>query len=241
MRHPMNDLPVGKAGTETLKGRALGAASGGVHRTRGVATVRITNDVADTEEVTVTLADGRVFVFEFDTDATVTVGNIAVDVSGGVTPVLATAALRSVMQANLPAQVTNPSANEVHVIAAGLAMVGATFAETMGGADNVVDGAMKGEVSHGSPNLQASSRVPTADEVALGLLFFPQAFLNVDGWVIRVEDGAGATVAWNGVAVKEVAGVQLDNSGGVDWSAADTVHILVWGRNDAAEDRLYFD
>lgn len=245
MRHPMNDLPVGLSGTETLKGRALAALSGVLGRTRGTASVRLTNDVLDAETVTVTLADGRVFVFEFDDDSTFTAGNVQVDVTGDLTPTAATAALATAMGTSLAGvfTVTNPSINEVLLVGSGPGSVGATFAETSVGADNDVDAALKGDVAHGSPAVLATARVPTAAEVALGELHVAADFV-IDGWVIRVETTAtGVVVAWDGVALKETGGdvLTVGNGGAVDWAATDTVHVLAWGRNVAAEDQVHSD
>ncbi len=225
-------------GTKT--GQALAALQSSVHRTRGLTTVDFTGGpVVDGETVTVTLADGRAFVFEFDDDSSVVAGNIAVDITGNASDSDDADDLQSVMATSFLgiAQTFRSAAGateQVLIVSAGQASVGASVAAA---ATGVVTEGVRGDVNHGAPVQEVQTRTPTAIEVTNGVMYFAFAFVPAIAEV-TVRDGSGLPKAWDGV-VAYPAGVSVvaaDNGGAVDWSAADTVTCRAWSENLAFDD-----
>ncbi len=237
-RNPWNQID-----DETVKGRAL-RSLGGAHRQRGVAHVDVAADVADGELLTMSFTEGPDLVFEFDTDATFTAGNVQVDVSGGVTPTLALDALLAAVNGQVA--VTGISAfkvsgNLLHLVGVGSRSVGATFAETMAGGGNTVDAGWRGEAAHGNSPRQTMGRDPIAAEVSAGVMYFYPS-VSISRVEVSVVDSAGDSVAWDGAVVFDATNrVTVDNSGAVDWSATDTVYVQVTGVHQDFENLVVFD
>ncbi len=229
---------------ETLKGRAL-RSLGGAHRQRGVAHVDIALSVADGETLTMTFVEGPALVFEFDTDSSLNdLTAVQVDVSGGVTADEAVDALLAAV--NSQVGVTGISAfkissNLLHLVGVGSRSVGATFAETMAAVGNIVDAGWRGEEAHGNSPRQTMGRVPLAAEVTAGVLYFYPS-ISISQVEVSVVDAAGVPVAWNGAVTFDATNaVSVDNSGGVDWSATDTVYVQVTGVHQDFENLAVFD
>lgn len=90
--------------------------------------------------------------------------------------------------------------------------------------------AMRGGAASGQGKFLSLSRVPNANEVALGNLHVPLPFTPTSVFVdVRVTN-TGARKAWDG-AVKLTAGddpyLTIDNSGSTDWAVTDTVRIVI--------------
>lgn len=133
----------------------------------------LTNDSADAETVVIGST-----TYEFDTDSSVTSGNVPVDVSGGVTPTLSGTALVTAINARIATDGWSAyklSANEVVVwkIAPGAESTATTFSDTMGGANNGFISATALGASDGGVLMDVQSRVAHADEIATtnGLVF----------------------------------------------------------------------
>src|SRR5262245_50280078 len=109
------------------------------HGACAVGVIRIESNVADGE--TVTIGSN---VFEFDNNAAVVSGNIAVDVSGGLTPTNATTQLEAKINAENDhgLRAKRIDANEIVLFSRGPSDVSVAMAETMGGANNAVDAAV---------------------------------------------------------------------------------------------------
>ena len=228
---------------ETVKGRAL-RSLGGAHRQRGLAHVDLAADVADGETITMTFLEGPPVVFEFDTDATFTAGNVQVDVSGGVTPTLALDALLAAIQSQIAVTgviAFKISGNLLHLVGAGSRTVGATFAEDMAGGGNTVDAGWRGEEAHGNSPRQTVGREPLAAEVSAGVMYFYPS-ISISRVEVSVVDSAGDSVAWDGAVVFDATNrVTVDNTGAVDWTATDTVYAHVTGVHQDFENLDVFD
>jgi len=200
----------------THKGRALEDGSLGVFAN---ALLQISGVVVDGETVTVGAE-----VYEFDDDATVVAGNIAVDVTGDLSAANALAKLtlainasgRSGVRAEDPVDGINMDliARKAHNnVSANVAL-----AETIG--NGAIDGAMQFG-KKGTPPMKLT-RNPSALEVVAGRMkwFFDR---EVDAVQVHVRDSAGAVKAWDGGDGFNDTEVTLDNGGAVDWVATDRV------------------
>lgn len=195
------------------------------------ALLRIAANVADTETVTV---DGQ--VYEFDTNASITAGRILVDVSAAQTPTAATTALAAAINANSTTfEARRISANIIILLRriglnsatlAALATAG-TMAETMAGANNVVDNAGSG-LTQGPIRSVLLTRVPTAAEVTLGTLYVPLHFTPRAAIVAVRVTSTGVIKAWDGALTFDATNncVVMDNAGSTDWAATDTLSLI---------------
>lgn len=130
-----------------------------------------------------------------------------------------------------------PLTNEMLLAALnpGVADSGITLAETMGGANNVWDtAATRLGAEPALKRAYTIARVPNATEVALGFMRIPVDFTPgaIDVAVIMTADGLA--VAWVGARTFTPYGgayqggyVTLDNAGGTDWAATDTVYVTI--------------
>lgn len=212
-------------------GHAAFQAASGVLRDSGrkhINVLRLAADVADGE--TVTIGDD---VYEFDDDDDFTEGNIQVDVSGGLTPALAGAALvEKINELGGEEQIlaTALSANEILIESIDVASIEAlACAETLGGANNGWGAAaMYGGRAPAVRKVVAASRVPTAQEVALGrmhfLLDFTPSAILVD---VRVT-ATGVAKLYGGARANVAGLVTLTNGTDPDFAATDTVQILAF-------------
>lgn len=189
--------------------------------------LRIAANVADTETVTIG-AD----VYEFDTDSTVTPGNIPVDVSGSVLPADATDALIAAINTSGTEDVTavDISDNEILLHGDTVGDVTLACAETMAGVNNEwAAAAMFGGADQTTRRCSVQRRVPTATEVALGQMHFmfdfTPAFVQA---LVAPTATPGALAAWDGGVTISGGRMTVDNAGAVDWAVTDDVVVLAW-------------
>jgi hypothetical protein len=101
--------------------------------------------------------------------------------------------------------------------------------ETLAGANNVWSAAtMTGGVAAGLKRVQRASRVPTATEVALGFMNFTFPFTPAHVEVTVLVTASGLETAWIGNRTISGGRVRLDNAGGTDWAATDTVNVIAF-------------
>ena len=205
----------------THKGRTLDDASLGVFAS---ALFVQSGVVVDTETVTIGAE-----VYEFDDDATVTAGNIAVDVSGGLDAVNALAQLTVAVNT-----FGRSGVSMIDLLDGSRALIRSLkttdsdlgtlvpLAET--GSNSAIDAAVNNGKKAVPP--KAFSRSPTALEVSEGLMFFAFDRSSVEA-VVTVTDVTGLQKVWDGLkAVLSLNDIlTLDNSGGTDWDADDTVTV----------------
>lgn len=187
-------------------------------------------NVADAETVTI----GSV-VFEFDRAANgVTAGRIAVTGHADDTPANATDALILAINARTDLGLTavDISANVIMLVRSSVGTNATALAETMGGSGNVVSAAtLLNGAAATNKRVVAVARVPTANEVAAGMILLPTGFTPTNVLVQVRTTSTGAFVAWDGKWL--ITGganpyVKVDNAGSVDWAATDTVHITAF-------------
>ena len=121
------------------------------------------------------------------------------------------------------------SANEVLILADAVGVVVLGCTETMSLAGNAFDMATMDGGAAGAALVQAqAARVPTAQEVTLGNLHVGLDF--TPAWVqVQVRTTAtGALVAWDGNVLIEANRLELVNTGGTDWSVAETVYVVAY-------------
>jgi hypothetical protein len=194
-----------------------------------LAVLRIPANVADEETISIG-AD----VYEFDRagDGVVNAGAIAVTGHADDTPAQATPALVAAINASgtEPVVAVSIDANEILIIADAVGNVTLALAHTMVGVGNEWDtAAMREGSAAGMGRVVRASRVPNAVEVIRNNLHFPIGFTPSAVMVQVRETATGALKAWDGRVVIEalpVPRVVLVNTGGTDWSAADTVTIV---------------
>lgn len=188
--------------------------------------LRLAANVADTETVTV-----GVDVFEFDSNATFTAGRIPVDVSGGLTPTVASAAFvtkfNSSNTQNLRAYA--PTVNEIVIASNDPAATALACSETLGGTNNAFDNAtMRDGAAPTLGRVMTDTRVPSTQEVAIGFLNWPLTFVPRTVIVQVRVTSSGAVKAWDGNTVIDATNkaVRIDNAGSTDWAATDTITII---------------
>lgn len=187
-------------------------------------------DVADTETVTI----GSV-VFEFDRAANgVTAGRVAVTGHADDTPANATDALITAINARTDLGLTAVDVNTstILLVRDTVGSNATALAEAMAGSGNVVSAAtLLNGAAEANKRIVAVARVPTANEVAAGLLIVPLNFTPTNVLVqVRVTSG-GAFKAWDGkwtITGGANPYVSVDNAGSTDWAATDTVHITIF-------------
>jgi hypothetical protein len=104
------------------------------------------------------------------------------------------------------------------------------LSETLVGANNQWSAAAMagGSAAAGVKKMGVQSRVPTATEVALGFMHFLFDFTPVIVLVDVVTTATGIRVAWVGGWTITGGRVTVDNAGGVDWAATDTVRVTAY-------------
>ena len=217
--------PVKNLADDTLKGGLLQGGASGVYA-KGY--IKIASNVADGETVTIG-SD----TYEFDTDATVTAGNIAVDVSADQAPAAASAALASAINTrNNLVKALNLDANTVLVMTKTPEADGAaiTMAETMAGAGNEVDTSLDSEVAPSLDRVRGMAITPSARDISEGVIRVPLTF-TPQGAIVQVRVAAsGAAVAWDGNVTLDTTNNMLliDNAGATDWDDTSVVNVLVF-------------
>ena len=107
--------------------------------------------------------------------------------------------------------------------------------ETLAGLNNSIDSALRGGNLRQTARIARATRIPTADEVALGNLRIVVPFDPVAVFVDVRTTTTNAQVAWDGATTITVASgsdsayVTLDNSGVTDWAETSTVEVLMIG------------
>jgi len=189
--------------------------------------LRLASNVADTEMVTI---GGEVYEVDTAADpgALTGAGNLRINCSGGVTPVLAGAALVAAINANNQQGIVAKaiSANEV-LIATKIGCGGRQLAcaETLAGANNAWAAAAMYGGSDAFKAVQLQGRAANATEVAIGVMRFVFPFNPVSALVI-VRTAAGAVKAWGGTVTLTNDRVDLANTGATDFAATDVVTVL---------------
>lgn len=218
------------SGNEALRagnpneGAVLYAGDGGK---KAVGILRVAANVADTETVTIG-SD----VYEFDrSDDGVTAGRIAVTAHSDDTPANATDALIAKINSDgtEPVTAVDIGDNEILVYADAVGATTTALAETMAGTNNAWDtAALRGGADPALKRYVVDSRVPNAQEVALGNLHIVLPFTPTYVDVLVTVTSTGASKAWDGVTTIESGRVELDNSGSTDWAATDTVRFIAY-------------
>lgn len=200
----------------THKGRALEDGSLGVFAN---ALIQITGVVADGQTVTVGAE-----VYEFDDDAAVTAGNIAVDVTGDLSAANALAKLTLAINASGKSgvrafdPVDGVNMDLIAKVAHDNVSANVALAETM--TNGAIDTVMQ-EGKKGTPPMKLT-RSPSALEVTAARMkwFFDREVTHVQ---VHVRTAAGVVKAWDGADGFNDTEVTLDNAGAVDWVATDLV------------------
>ncbi len=244
--------PQGRTGNPPAKGFVNGrrpidmAPAGVVHRTRGNGGFSFTGQPSDGDTVTVTNGKGESVKFEFESGGGVTPGNVSVTIGATSTDtadnlngaMLGTVTLIGFQPIRLTAL---GGAEQVYLTTAGADGCGGSFSES---AANVALDQLHGDVDHGSPQVLAMSRVPTAQELTQGWMIFACDF-PILGHNLSVRVTATNTLkAFDGKSNSSnfFAVVVVDNNGATfPFLATDTVSVLVWGANVAYEDKVVFD
>jgi hypothetical protein len=190
--------------------------------------LRLGANVADAETITI----GR-DVFEMDTNATSTAGNIAVNVNGNLTPTLAgplivaainTYNTQKVAAVQLAVGVIVVYGNEPNQ---GVPPLGCT--ETLAGAGNAWDAAAMYSGNAGlAPQTVLVQRAAIAAEVTEGNAYFVLPFTVVSA-IGFVRTAAGVSKAWDGAVSFTANRVKMDNAGATDWAATDVLFCLASG------------
>ena len=190
--------------------------------------LRLGANVADGETITI----GR-DVFEMDTNAAVTAGNIAVNVNGNLTPTLAGPLI--------VAAINNSNTQKVVAVQIAVGVIGVyaneplqglsaiPCAETLAGANNAWDAAaMYGGNAGVAPQTLLVQRAAIAAEVTEGNAYFFLPF-TVLAAIAFVRTAAGVNKAWDGAVSFTGNRVKLDNTGATDWAAGDVLFCLASG------------
>ncbi|MCA3717606.1 MAG: hypothetical protein IM674_05060 [Brevundimonas sp.] len=200
---------------------------------RTMNSLRLAANVANGETVTIGTR-----VYEFDTDATpsITAGNVRVDVVAAQTPTAASAALVAAINADALSNfwASAPSVNEVLIVGKTAETAVTACAETLAGTDNAWNSANTyGGLSSVNGRFSMVSRVPSAQEVALGVMHFAVPFAPLAAIAAVRVTSTGAVKAWDGALLFVATGndnrVTLNNAGTTDWAATDTVTVMIRG------------
>lgn len=184
----------------------------------------------DADTVTVTVA-GVATVYEFDNNASVGAGNVAVTI-GGTAAITATN-LANAIKLNQAGRIaaaahgTDTSVVDVRVLSAGATLA---LAESTAGA-RVVAQDNGEELSPAVLLAYAGSRTLTAEDVTRGRVRFDTGFASVRLWqaIIRESSASLFATSWNGAATLSGGVIELDNSGSEDWAAANVIEVLAHG------------
>jgi hypothetical protein len=123
-------------------------------------------------------------------------------------------------------------ANEVLLYADSVGVLTTALAETLLGANNLVDSAaMRAGAAAATLKMAYAARVPNATEIALDHMAVVLDFAPTVVWVQVRVTATGALKAWDGGAAIATAPnrIVIDNGGGTDWDANDTVYVVAYG------------
>lgn len=184
----------------------------------------LTGQLADGDTITIAGT-----VYEADDDATITAGNVSVDITGNAS---AADDVNDLVTAILANQGDDLRAIDLGDEVAVISRKGSdlVLAETATNATWLNAGAAGAGYPGTDPAEDANipailSRAAIASEVTLGTM--PFVFGKTPTAVIaQVRTAAGAVKAWDGVIAIDEELVTLDNAGAVDWAATDVVTIL---------------
>lgn len=243
--------PRGRTGSPGAKGFVNGrrpmdlAPAGVVHRTRGVGGFSFSGQPSDGDTVTVTNGLGQSVTFEFESGGGVAAGNVSVTIGGSDSDTadnLNAAMFGTVTLIGFqPIRLTTlPGDEQVYLTTAGPDGCGGSFSED---ADNVAVDQLHGDVDHGSPQVLAMTRTPTAQEIVQGWMMFACDF-QIRGHNLSVRNASNVLKAFDGKSNSNnfFAVVVVDNNAGsVPFLITDTVSVLAWGENVPYEDKIVFD
>lgn len=156
------------------------------------------------------------------------------DTTAGVDPTAgeATDALIAAINASGTEPVTaiDLAAGDILLLADGLSATEVDVAETMAGANNVVEAAVTGGALQTLSRTFAAAKVPTATQVLAGLICIPLDFEPTGVLVQARTTSTGAAYAWDGKVTIDTTNdmLKIDNSGSTDWAATNTLSILVF-------------
>lgn len=188
--------------------------------------LRIASNVADAETVTIG-AD----VYEFTDDGAVTApANIPIDISGGVTPTIASAGLVNAILASAtePIFAEKISVNEVLVYRTHPGVNATACAETMAGSNNAWDQAtFAGGLAPAVKRVHTVKWTPTTQEVALGNIHFPLDFPPKYFHIDVITTSTGVKKAWDGATLIDGNRLTIDNTGSTDWAATDDIYVYI--------------
>lgn len=197
---------------------------------RAMAILYVPANVADAQTVTI-----GTDVYEFDRAANgVVAGRIPVTGHADDTPANATNALIAAINASgtMPVTAIDGGATEVIVVHNLAGEFPITLAETLAGAANVWSvAALAGGERPRIGKMQFCKRVPTATEVTLGVMRFAYDFEPLSCQVRVHVTATGVQKLWDGNADIDATNmmISLDNGGGTDWAATDTVSVIAIG------------
>jgi hypothetical protein len=120
------------------------------------------------------------------------------------------------------------SGAEVFLEAVNVGVLALALTETLAGVNNVWGAAtMVNGMAPANKRFAAVAVVPTATDVALGVLRFSFPFLVSSASVNVLLTADGTPIAWNGgITGIGTARITVDNAGATDWSASHTVYIV---------------
>jgi hypothetical protein len=178
-----------------------------------------------------THADGQGI---FKSAAGFTAGNIPVGIGAALTPIAAKAVIAGTINERLGV-VKNVRAftrADHSVVVVGTSAGACVYActETLAGAGNEWRWAtMGGYVEPGTGRMHREVRAPLAEEVTAGEIIVALDFVPKFVDVKFITTATGAVVAWDGKFVIDTTNktVTIDNSGNTDWSANETMYLIV--------------
>ncbi|MCT8335760.1 hypothetical protein NUH30_18890 [Leptospira sp. 85282-16] len=194
---------------------------------RACNTLRIATNVADAEAVVI---GSRSYEFDRAENGVVS-GNIAVKGHADDTPGNAITALVEAINSDAISEVTaiKVSANEMFVYHKEPGNKTTATSETLMGANNGwASATLLNGREPGSQSYSVIRRVPTAVEVALGVMHFyfdyPPTLADIR---VVVTATPGVPLAWDGAVTITGNRFTIDNNGSVDWSTTNTIVLTV--------------
>lgn len=194
---------------------------------RACNTLRIATNVADAETVVI---GSRIYEFDRAVDGVVP-GNISVKGHADDTPGNAITALVEAINSDAISEVTaiKVSANEMFIYHKEPGNKTTATSETLLGANNGwASATLLNGREPGSQSYSVIRRVPTAVEVALGVMHFyfdyPPTLADIR---VVVTATPGVPLAWDGAVTITGNRLTIDNTGSVDWSTTNTIVLTV--------------
>lgn len=192
--------------------------------------IRVAVNAIDTDTVTITVNAVPV-IYEFDNNATITPGNIAVTLGGGAAA--SATNLRAAIVANQGAilasavHTVDTTDIDLRVIAAGQAFA---LAESTAAARLVVQDNGE-ELAATSRVVYAINRTVTAEDVLRDRIVVRTPLTNIRAWIARFRTAANnfTDIAYNGTVTITGGTIEFDFDGITDPAAANILDLIVWG------------